>query len=46
VLSALSLRQTHLQGATYTATTVWPKKFDPQAAGARLVDERLASTEE
>jgi uncharacterized protein YjbI with pentapeptide repeats len=37
-LEGVELRRVYLEGAVYNWHTVWPKGFDPVAAGAILTD--------
>ena len=43
-LRGADLRYANLHGATYTANTKWPEGFDPEAAGAVLVEDRPAGS--
>jgi uncharacterized protein YjbI with pentapeptide repeats len=38
-LRGADLRYANLHGATYNADTKWPEGFDPEAAGAVLVED-------
>ena len=38
-LNGANLSGPNLQGATYTAFSKWPEGFDPEAAGAVLVED-------
>ena len=38
-LREANLRDAHLRRARYSANTQWPEGFDPEAAGAEMVED-------